>query len=878
MSRVLWGPAVVSTAISVGAVLYLLGPGILGPSALPAVESPVSVQPMPTEVLLIDGARKSQKKKRRKAWFQEIHRHAPDTDWTAIERDNGLQQLSKRNRLAEAMAGPSGRWTERGSQNQAGRAHVGVHSSDNSTLYVGSSLGGIWMGSPDGGSWTPIGDNLYGGAHWLVPLPPLTEGDRDTLVVATDGGIIHTTGDDGVTWDAPSGIPEYTVGNRRTLRTTEGSDTLFFVLQHWSWDAEAYIYSLYRSTDRGESIEAIYDFGWYAGDVWVPRDGGEGLYLIDRSTIYYSDDLGGSFSELGSLPESSSRAELVASEAGAPRLWVALDGTRIYRSDDLAETWEVKRRITDSYIQYWGELSASITDVNRFAHGGMEFFSTPDGGNTFTQMNGWGEYYNRPADRLHADMMGIDVTIDADGREVWYISTDGGLYRSLDGLDTVENLSLDGLRISQYYSTLTDIDDPDLIAAGSQDQGYQTTGGVPQDDRFMEFDQTISGDYGHIVSHDGTHDRLFTNYPGFLGIFEGDAPEGMRYYLDFPRAESGRYYAWIPPLVADPEDPDAVFACFSRLYRYEKQGEDWIPVQWSEEDFQRTEYEFLGAMAFAPSDSSRVYAATSAGRMLVSSDRGVTWEQTFGDDGPDSNYLYGSAIVVDPGDPDTVYVGGSGYDNAPVYRSTDGGQSWSEWATGLPSTTVFDMVLAGDGALYAGTQTAAYRREQGGDRWVDITGNEAPATTYWSVEYVPAGELVRFGTYGRGIWDFALDLDPGELDNDNDGSPESVDCNDDDSSIYPGAEEICEDGIDQDCDGADQDCPSETEDTDNPSQPGEPDGGSSGVAEPASCGGCAAGGRTASPGWLALIAIMVVRRRRGGCAMVSTEVLLKKRK
>ncbi len=40
-------------------------------------------------------------------------------------------------------------------------------------------------------------------------------------------------------------------------------------------------------------------------------------------------------------------------------------------------------------------------------------------------------------------------------------------------------------------------------------------------------------------------------------------------------------------------------------------------------------------------------------------------------------------------------------------------------------------------------------------RWENLMGRDAPATTYWSVEAVPSAGRVRFGTYGRGIWDFA---------------------------------------------------------------------------------------------------------------------------
>ena len=49
--------------------------------------------------------------------------------------------------------------------------------------------------------------------------------------------------------------------------------------------------------------------------------------------------------------------------------------------------------------------------------------------------------------------------------------------------------------------------------------------------------------------------------------------------------------------------------------------------------------------------------------------------------------------------------------------------------------------------------------------------------------------------------------DSGSDDDDGDGTTENQgDCNDADASIYPGASEVCDDGIDQDCSGSDLNC------------------------------------------------------------------------
>jgi len=42
------------------------------------------------------------------------------------------------------------------------------------------------------------------------------------------------------------------------------------------------------------------------------------------------------------------------------------------------------------------------------------------------------------------------------------------------------------------------------------------------------------------------------------------------------------------------------------------------------------------------------------------------------------------------------------------------------------------------------------------NQWYNLSGIAAPQQTWWSVDYVPALRTARFGTYGRGIWDFKI--------------------------------------------------------------------------------------------------------------------------
>jgi hypothetical protein len=57
------------------------------------------------------------------------------------------------------------------------------------------------------------------------------------------------------------------------------------------------------------------------------------------------------------------------------------------------------------------------------------------------------------------------------------------------------------------------------------------------------------------------------------------------------------------------------------------------------------------------------------------------------------------------------------------------------------------------------------------------------------------------GCFGGGVSDYTGWVDTGGYDGDGDGFYEDEDCDDDDAAVNPVADEVCDDGIDNDCDG-----------------------------------------------------------------------------
>ncbi len=737
-----------------------------------AVESPASNSaasastplPLPLER---DREVRERMQRDRAAWMEERHRAAPGVDWRALEERNVRDALARR---AAAFAGPSapvgGSWAEVGSRDQAGRMHCAVlgppraDAPEGRYLYAGSNLGGLWRGNPSGTDWRPLGDNVFGGAHEVVALPAAVAGDPDVLVITQDDGDVFRSDDGGQTWTVPAGLPDLT--SARGLAALQ--DAARTVVLYGEWAARGRVYT---SSDAGQS----FTLRWtgpqnWPGDIWVPRTGPEAVntvYLLRTNQVLRSTDGGVTFTTLASVGSTGSRGRIAGCEAGAPRLYVAaLEGNqwRLYRSDG-GTGWTLAGDVVDLWTgNAWESFDVSSVNPDLVATGGLEVWRSFNGGASYVRQNTWGAYYGDPANRLHADIPGIHCWPDPDapGSEVWYVSTDGGLYESRDGFLSVQNLSLSGLGVGQYYTTLTSGITPDLILAGSQDQGYQrgVYGGVSPSGPTTDFDQLISGDYGHMTSPSGGHGKVYSVYPGFILVQQGELnPQLLSPFIDFP---AGSNHAWLPMVHADPTAPGTVFLCADVLYRFTQiSGANFSQAVHTAHDFLVGGAAYLTAIDFAPSDPQRVYAVNDQGRLFWSTDHGVTWTNS-ASVGPDPHYFYGTALAVNPDDPLEAVVGGSGYSGPAVFRTVDGGATWSAEATGLPPTLVYDLEWAADGGgdLYAAAETGAWRWRRATGQWESILHDRTPVTIYWSVEALPTGNAMRFGTYGRGIWDYHL--------------------------------------------------------------------------------------------------------------------------
>jgi hypothetical protein len=730
--------------------------------------------------MIHDGEEESGRSDAREEWIESMHRTAPGTDWRRIEyqnrmkrhreRTNSLQRRSDCGLQAFAEGFVRGRWHERGSVNQAGSVFDTEYDPSTNDIWLISAGGTLWKGHLENQQWEVINQDLRF-TPGLLAFTPTNNGRR---MIAFTGRLPHYSDDDGYTWQAADGIAHNDRwGNIHSPVMVDDSLSTVYVLSKPSYWSDI---RLFRSVDQGENYTSVSSFNTHEFNklTLVKPHGYPKMLLVEKSNdnkakLYRTHPNTGQLELIhnnSTLNFGNARANMAACVHGDSLMMYAYvspeEGVwKVMRSTNSGLSWEERGTLP---ARPWGVgIYVSPSDPNHLVMGEVDCFNSLDGGLTWERVNHWYEYYDDVEGSLHADMMHFSEFETASGQPFMLISNHGGLSVSYDQLESTQNIGLTGLNVSQYYSVRTDPLHPDVVYAGSQDQGFQRATGFDEEG-IQAFEQVISGDYGHIAfSNNGQH--LWTVYPGgWVTLYTNPTQEYLTASFDL---ESEDESVWLPPLVNAPTtDDNGIYMAGGNING--GAGSHLIRLEWLNNQITATQGDFdfadasgggaLSTIAASSADTRYWYAATTNGRFFYSRDSMQSWEQSINFI-PEGHYLYGQAILASSINPQRVILAGSGYSNPPVYLSTDGGEQFTEMSEGLPNTLVYDMAMnADESQIYAATEAGPFVFVVEKGRWYDIAGGCAPVQTYWSVEYLEDQQLARFGTYGRGIWDFQLDI------------------------------------------------------------------------------------------------------------------------
>ncbi len=686
-------------------------------------------------------------------------------------RSIAAQAWEETKKFKQAKAGlksqlkSSSSWTELGPKTSSnvtthwapgiGRINdIAIDPSNNNIIYVGTPAGGLWKTTNDGGTWTPLTDNLpVIGISGIAIDPANTNtiyigtGDRDAsdtygigVLKSTDGGASFSL--TGLQWSL------YDFRAVGVIRVNPENSNIVMV---------GTSSGLYRSTDAGTSWTKVLDGD--CEDVEFKPGNASTVYAISKQTnavFYKSTDGGQTFSQVTSGLPTSKRAFISVTAANASYVYLLSANSSgyfggIYRSSNSGSSFSLRGNSPDvfgyeagdGYTQYWYDLCLAVSplNANEVHIGAITTWKSSDGGQSFTQTSKW--YYpdwlsNQNSYRyIHCDMHALEFSSNG----TLYSGSDGMICKSTDGFSThanTTNLS-EGLGIRQFYGIGLAVTDENKYIGGSQDNGTSVT---------------INGQWAEWLGADGGDCKIdWSN----ANILYGTTQSGQSWYqsTDGGNTLIGKNSPgtgnWVIPWVMDYNNPNILYVGTTQVRKTSNQMGSWTSIS----NF--TDGNNIDALAIAPSNSNYLYVSkkvSSVQRFYVTKNGGSSWTDITGT----LPNLANTYITVHPSDPEKIAVSFSGYtDGQKVFTSSDAGSTWNNKSDNLPNLPA-NCVLYHDGSedgLYVGMDVGIYYRDNTTTNWEEFyTGLPNVIVNELEIHY--GSGKIRAATFGRGLWESAI--------------------------------------------------------------------------------------------------------------------------
>ncbi len=436
------------------------------------------------------------------------------------------------------------------------------------------------------------------------------------------------------------------------------------------------------------------------------------------------------------------------------------DTNRVYRSTDAGATWSVLPPVqTKSYNangfggdQGWynNVIAVDPTHPDTVYLGGIDFWRSSDGGQTWTNLtHGYGA---NDGENIHVDQHAIAF---ANGNgSTFYIGNDGGVWKTIDGSTSFTNCNA-GLQTIQFYDIAASATNPSITVGGTQDNGTESNN-LPS----SGWSEVYGGDGGYVLIDPQNSQIIYSEYVNG-GLVK--STNGGSTWQNITTGIGEKGY-WIEPYVMDPNNPNILYTGTNKIYKTTNGGTNWTPITGDI----RKSGDLFTTMSISPVQGGVIYAGMSGYRgadnpdsafLYVSTDSGAQWTDISGNLPKGTDFCQ---VTADPTHNGVAYLAvltyGPYLESPHVLKTTDYGNTWvgldSSGANGNGFPNVPTKVICVDSTnsrIYAGTYEGVFRSTDGGATWSQY-GIGLPNSVVDGLAIQYSSDQLRVGTHGRGAW------------------------------------------------------------------------------------------------------------------------------
>ncbi len=411
--------------------------------------------------------------------------------------------------------------------------------------------------------------------------------------------------------------------------------------------------------------------------------------------------------------------------------------------------------------------------------------------------------FGSPA-HVHASQHAIGFSlINNNQQDVMFFANDGGIYRSLDGFNDLNDGSCNGTNLfdslNQTLGSMTQLvafsqspSDPNTLLAGAQANGSPATGSAEGNTIWQNVNEP---DGGYTLINPSNALEWFTENTGVsiqkcesgISCDAEDFSNGLIVSNATLGGDEGPFFA---PFMLDPQNLNAMLVGTCRVWRGDTNGNNFIAISGNFDDggapVTCTGAEVNQVRTIATGGaiqggfSNVIYAGTdgqgpnsdnspTGGRVLVTTNalQGPnSWANQTSN--INSQFFPISSIVLDTTDPTgaTAYASIMGFGVSHIWKTTNWGNTWTDFTANLPDAPVNALLLdETTEVLYAGTDVGVFSSSTSNPSWTEV----GPASNSGQSGFLPnvsvtglgifnanGEKLLRASTYGRGMWEYPL--------------------------------------------------------------------------------------------------------------------------